>query len=113
MRKTLFTLTMAFCVAAVALGASSVAKNSNSHTAPESIVGYIVDKPCSGHQAMWTNEACVVKCFKEGADAVLVTEEGKVYKLDQQDKAKEFPGKKVTVTGSVSGDSISVTSIAK
>ena len=110
MRKTLFILTMALCVAAVASVTSSIAKNSNNKV-PQTIEGYIVDKPCSTKKAMWDNEACVAKCLRDGAAAVLVTEEGKVYELDQQDKAKAFPGKKVKVSGSVSGDSISVTSI--
>ncbi len=57
------------------------------------------------------HEGCAKKCIKEGSDAVLVTEDGRIYKLDQQEKAKEFAGKKVEVTGNVSGDSISVTSI--
>ncbi len=113
MKKTFFTLTMALCLVAVALGASSIAKNSNSRTALDSIEGYIVDKNCSSNKAMWTNESCVAKCLKGGDVAVLVTEEGRVYRLDQagQEKAVAFAGKKVEVTGSVSGDSISVTSI--
>ena len=113
MRKTFFMLTVALCVAAVASVASSIAKNSNNQTAPDSIVGYIIDKPCSANKAMLGNEACAAKCFRDGAEAVLVTEDGKIYKLDQQDKAKEFPGKKVKVPGSVSDDSISVTSIER
>lgn len=113
MKKTLFTLTMAVCLVAVALVASSIAKNSNNRKAADSIEGYIVDKKCSRHQAMWTNEECVLKCLKAGDDAVLVTEEGKVYKLDQagQSKASAFAGKKVKVSGTVSDDSISVSSI--
>lgn len=115
MRKTLFTLTMAMCVAAVASVASSIAKNSNNQTATETIVGYIVDKPCSGNKAMLTNKACVQSCVKKGALLVLVEEDGRVYALDQtgQDKAGEFAGEKVKVSGSVSDDSISVTSIER
>lgn len=112
MRKTFFTLTMALCVAAVASVASSIAKNSNNQTAPdETIVGYIIDKQCSTNKAMWGNEECAKRCIGRGAPAVLACEDGKVYALDPQDKVKEFAGKKVEVTGSVSGESISVTSI--
>ena len=114
MRKTLFTLTMALCVAAVASVASSIAKNSNNQIAPdETIGGYIIDKNCSGNKAMLGNVECAKRCIGRGAPAVLATEEGKVYALDQQDKAKEFAGEKVKVTGSVSGESISVTSIER
>jgi hypothetical protein len=46
-----------------------------------------------------------------GAPAMLATEEGKVYAIANQDKVKEMAGKKVTVTGKVEGDSITVESI--
>ena len=112
MRKTFFTLTLALCVAAVASVASSIAKNSNNQTAPDqTIEGFLMDKKCSANKAMIGNEACAKRCIAGGAEAVLATEDGKVYALDPQDKAKEFAGKYVEVTGSVSGDSISVTSI--
>ena len=115
MRKTLFTLTVILCVAAVASVASSIAKSSNNHTAPDTIVGYISDKYCAKDTAKVESEAhknCAVSCVKKGSDVVLVSN-GKVYQLDQQDKAKEFAGDKVKVTGSLSGDSISVTSIER
>ena len=114
MRKTFFTLTMALCLAAVASVASSIAKNSNNPTAPdETIKGFIMDKTCSNQKSMFGNEECALKCLSKGADAVLVTEDEKVYRLDQQDKAREFGGKNVEVTGSVSGDSISIISIKR
>jgi|SRR5215470_9978580 len=116
MRKTLFTVTMALCVAAVVSVASSIAKNSNNPTAPETIVGVISCKECvaeKGATVSDEHEACAKQCIKHGSEAVLATEGGHVYKLDQQDKAREFAGKKVKVTGSVSGESISVTSIER
>lgn len=116
MRKKLFTLTLALCVAAVASVAASIAKNSNNQTAPEtSIVGYISDKACAKDAAKAESEshkACAESCIKKGSEAVLVSD-GKIYKLDQQEKAVAFAGDKVKVTGSVSGDSISVTSIER
>ena len=75
------------------------------------VTGYIVDKNCSGKKAMWSNEACVEKCAKGGATLVLVTEEGKVYTVDAQDKVKAHGGHKVTVTGTVTGESIKVDSV--
>ena len=117
MRKILFTLTMALCVGAVASVASIVAKNSNDRTAADSIVGYISDKVCAKKEgakaASDAHKGCAECCVKKGSDVVLVTTDGKIYELDQQDKAKEFAGDKVKVTGSVSGDSISVTSIER
>ena len=114
MRKTLFTLTMVLCVAAVASVASIVAKNSNNRTAPDvTIKGFIMDKTCSNTKPMFGNEECALKCLSKGDAAVLVSEDEKVYRLDQQDKAREFGGKHVEVTGKVDGDSISITSIKR
>ena len=114
MRKTLFTLTMILCVAAVASVASIVAKNSNNLTASDqTIKGFIMDKHCSNSKAMFGNEECALKCLSKGDEAVLVSEDEKVYRLDQQEKSREFGGKHVEVTGNVDGDSIKVTSIKR
>ncbi len=75
------------------------------------VTGYIVDKNCSTKKGMWSNSACVERCAKGGAELVLVTEEGKVYTVDAQDKVKEHGGHKVTVTGTVTGESIKVDSV--
>lgn len=73
--------------------------------------GYIIDKNCASKKAMWGNEACATSCIKRGAPAVLATEDGKVYSIADQDKVKDFAGKKVTITGKADGDSISVESV--
>ena len=75
------------------------------------VTGYIVDKNCSGKKGMWSNSECVERCAKGGAALVLVTEEGKVYTVDAQDKVKAHGGHKVTVTGTVTGESIKVDSV--
>ena len=75
------------------------------------IAGYIVDKNCSGKKAMWTNSACAEKCAAGGAPLVLVTEEGKVYTVDAQDKVRAHGGHKVTITGTITGDAIKVDSV--
>jgi hypothetical protein len=49
--------------------------------------------------------------MKKGAAAVLVTEDGTIYKITEQDKVKDSAGQKVTITGTMKGDSISVDSI--
>ena len=76
------------------------------------VTGYIMDKSCSTKKDMLGDEACVKRCLGRGDAAVLVTEEGKVYSLSNQEKAKAYPGKKVTVTGKVEGDAITVDTIA-
>ncbi len=73
--------------------------------------GYIVDKSCAGKKAMWGNEQCAQSCMKRGDPAVFVTEDGKIYQVAEQDKVKEMAGKKVTITGKMTGDSISVDSV--
>jgi hypothetical protein len=76
------------------------------------VTGYIIDKSCASKKGMWGNEACAKSCIKRGDSAVLVTEEGKVYNVANQDKVVESAGKKVTVTGKVEGDTITVDSVA-
>lgn len=75
------------------------------------VSGYIVDKNCASKKAMLGNEGCAKKCIDGGAPAVLATEEGKIYTISNQDKVKDVAGKKVTVTGKVDGDTITVDSV--
>lgn len=75
------------------------------------LTGYIIDSTCASKKAMWGNEDCAKTCMGKGAKAVLVTEDGKIYKIPAQDKVKDVAGKKVTVTGKVDGDSIDVESV--
>ncbi len=79
--------------------------------AADSWTGYIIDKNCSTNKAMLGNEACAKRCIGRGAPAVLATEDGKVYQIKEQDKVKDEAGKKVTITGKMDGDTISVESL--
>jgi hypothetical protein len=76
------------------------------------VTGYIVDKNCSTKKDMLGDEACAKRCIARGTPAVIATEDGKVYAISNQDKVKEMAGKKVTVTGKMDGDSITVDTIA-
>jgi hypothetical protein len=73
--------------------------------------GYIIDESCSTKPAMKGNEACAKKCIKGGSAAVLLMEDAKVYKLDDQAKVAEHAGHKVKITGNLNGDTIKVESI--
>jgi hypothetical protein len=73
--------------------------------------GYIIDKTCASKKDMWGNEACAKRCMGRGDPAVFVTEDGKIYNVANQDKVKESAGKKVTVTGKMDGDTITVESL--
>jgi hypothetical protein len=75
--------------------------------------GYISDAGCAKKQgaakvASDGHAGCAESCIKKGDKAVLVTEDGKIYQIADQDKVKEHAGMKVTVVGDVDGDTIKV-----
>jgi hypothetical protein len=81
--------------------------------ADEPLTGYIGDAMCAGKGKANTADhaACAIKCIKGGSAAVLVVGD-KVYKISNQDKVLKYAGKKVTVEGKVTDDSIEVASVA-
>jgi len=79
--------------------------------AADSWTGYIVDKSCASNKEMLGNEACAKRCIGRGQPAVLATEDGKIYQIKEQDKVKDSAGKKVTITGKMDGDTISVDNV--
>jgi hypothetical protein len=75
--------------------------------------GYIIDQNCASKPAMKGNVDCAAKCIKGGSPAVLLTEEGKVYKIADQAKVVDLAGKKVTITGKLTDDTITVSKVAE
>ncbi|MBZ5604002.1 MAG: hypothetical protein LAO79_17010 [Acidobacteriia bacterium] len=79
------------------------------------ITGFVADSSCGAKHADASDSsaACAKRCIARGSDAVLVTKDGKVYKIDSasQAKLKEMAGKTVTVSGDVSGDTVTVASV--
>jgi hypothetical protein len=75
--------------------------------------GYIADSKCKHVDGTEKSVACTQKCIKGGADAVFVTADNKVLKIDKDSMDKVTPhyGHKVTVTGKVDGDTLKVDSI--
>jgi hypothetical protein len=73
--------------------------------------GTIMDTKCSSNKAMRDNAACAAKCIKGGDAAVLVTPDGTVYKIADQDKVVAHAGHKVTISGTMDGDTIKVDSV--
>jgi hypothetical protein len=61
---------------------------------------------------MFGDEDCAKRCIGRGTPAVIATEDGKIYSVSNQDKVKDMAGKKVTVSGKMDGDSITVEKIA-
>jgi CO dehydrogenase/acetyl-CoA synthase alpha subunit len=79
------------------------------------VTGYIVDQNCASKQgakaASDDHSGCAESCIKRGTPAVLVTADGKIYKIAEQDKVTAHAGHKVTITGKVDGETISVDSV--
>lgn len=95
-------LGLTLCAAVLALGADST------------LTGYISDSHCGAKGVSEKHAECAAKCVKEkGAKYVFVNDaDHKVYAVDAQDKVAEHAGHHVTVTGSVEGDSVKVSSVA-
>jgi hypothetical protein len=118
MRLSTTTTAIVFLGALVAFSLTpGLAQNSNSQARPgTSVVGYISDSMCGlKHMSgMGDDKNCTLACVKGGSQFVLADRDHKkVYKLDKagQEKAREFAGQKVRVTGRVTGKTIRVTSI--
>ena len=80
---------------------------------PGGVAGYIVDLSCAKRgKGMWTNAECIARCIRDGDKAVLVTDDGKIYQISNQDKiAAENYGQVVTLLGKTEGDTITVESL--
>src|ERR1700679_1514772 len=87
--------------------------------ADQTFTGEIMDSQCAdmgSHDNMMKGEhasnakECALACVKKGAPLALFDPAAKkAYRLDNQKKAKDFAGQKVTVTGKLADDSIHVT----
>jgi hypothetical protein len=73
--------------------------------------GFVEDQKCAGMPEMKGDADCAQKCIKGGSPAVLVTPEGKVYKISNQDKIVASAGQNVTVTGKLKGDTLTVDTV--
>jgi hypothetical protein len=80
---------------------------------PGAVAGYIVDQKCATRgKGMWTDVGCVERCVRDGDKVVLVTEEGKVFQISNQDKVtSETYGQKVIITGKTEGEIITIESL--
>ena len=83
--------------------------------AEKTLIGYVSDNHCGlKHMAgMGDDKSCTLMCVKNGKFVLADRDHKRVYQLDKtgQEKAREFAGQKVKVTGSVSGRTIKVTAI--
>ena len=78
--------------------------------------GVIEDSTCAASKSQMSDPtsrvACVKKCLKMGATAVLVVD-GKVYKIANQKAVLKYAGENVSVDGAVNGDTIQVNKITE
>jgi hypothetical protein len=73
--------------------------------------GFVEDTACSTKAGMKDNAACAQKCIKGGSPAVLIGEDGTIYKIANQDKIVAHAGEHVTVTGKNDNGTITVDSV--
>jgi hypothetical protein len=110
-------------LALVSLGLALPRPGGAAADAPKVFKGEVMDDMCAkagSHTEMQKmmksmgNDAktCTVECVKLGGKYVLYDGDSKTsYQLDPQDKAKEFAGQKVKVTGTSDGGTIHVKNI--
>ena len=84
--------------------------------AETTVTGYVSDSHCGlmHMSGMGDEQSCTLACVKGGGQFVLADHAKKVvYTLDKdgQEKAREFAGREVRVTGHVTGKTIHVTKI--
>jgi hypothetical protein len=106
MKKYLLSAALVFT-----MGAAFASAHDGDH-----LKGYIGDSHCaeakSDMGALDARVACVKKCIKGGAAAVLVVGD-KVYKITNQKAVMKYAGKNVSVDGKVTNDSIEVTKVTE
>jgi hypothetical protein len=100
-KKSMMLILTLFAFACLALGAA------------KSWTGTVSDSNCGAKHAKASAAAaeCVEKCVSGGGKYVIVSK-GKVFQVDDQDKFKGMGGKSVKVTGTLSGDTITVASVS-
>lgn len=85
------------------------------HRAQRSLVGFVSDNHCGlKHMAgMGDDKSCTLTCVKDGKFVLADRDHKRVYQLDKagQEKAGEFAGQKVKVTGRLVGKTIKVSAI--
>lgn len=84
--------------------------------ATTTLTGTLTDSMCGKGKHMMPGKSdaeCIRECVKAGAKWALVSE-GKVYTLQGGDKARlnDLAGKRVAVTGDVSGTNVTVSQVA-
>ncbi len=106
MRKVLLIcLALSFVFALSAMAFDDMGKSTT-------VNGWITDAKCGAKGANAGGEACTKKCVAAGEKMVIVTDgDSKVLAVDNQDALKGHEGHHVTVTGTMSKDTMHVAAI--
>lgn len=100
MKKYLLFVVLFFCVAATNAFDKGKWK------------GYVSDSDCGIKGGKKGHEACAKKCIAAGAKPVFVVGE-KVYTINNPEKVADFIGKKVTISGTLTGDALDIDEVGK
>ena len=73
--------------------------------------GFVEDTKCSTMKEIKDDAECAKKCIKGGSPAVLVTEDGKILKIANQDKIVAHAGEHVTLDATLKGDTLTIASV--
>jgi hypothetical protein len=75
--------------------------------------GVIAGAKCKHTDASEKSIACTKTCVKGGSEAVFITGDGKVVHIDKVslDKIQPHLGHKVTITGKMNGDTVTIDTI--
>jgi hypothetical protein len=105
----------ALSLSTVALTTTGAAQKTRAKTAAaKTVIGHISDSSCGlQHMAGMDEKDCTLMCVKNGKFVLADRDHKVVYQLDRvgQDKAREFAGQKVKITGRITGKTIRVTRI--
>jgi len=102
------------------LGVIAVLASGSASAAPGTWTGSISDSSCgASHDAMTehgkkaSDKQCTEMCIMKGAKYIFVND-GKVLIIKNQDLAalKQYAGDRVTITGDLTGDTITISKIA-
>jgi hypothetical protein len=77
-------------------------------------IGWLADEKCALEKKALSGShgACAKQCYEKGEPIVLVSEQdGKVYRLDEDDKTLPHLGKKVKIQGTADDNFIEVDSV--
>ena len=116
LRKFQICLTCALLLVSLSLPVlAGDKKGAKKDSGRQTLTGIVSDSMCGAHHMMENAADCTRACVSKGSKYALVVGD-KVYTLDTDDKAtldelNKRAGDKAKVTGTVSGDSIQVSSI--